>query len=90
MIDFVKPVNLNGAELRAELAAAGIVVSDEAQSFSVTGDVLSIDIKTKDKAIAETVIANHNGTVVPPTPTISDKLASVGLTLDELKAALQA
>jgi hypothetical protein len=88
MIDFLKPANLNGAELRAELAAAGIDVSDDAQSFSVTGDFLSIDIKAKDTSIAETVIANHNGTMIAPTPTIQEKLASVGLNLPELKAAL--
>ena len=88
MIDFSKPANLNGAELRAELAAAGIDFSDDAQSFSVTGDFLSIDIKAKDRSIAETVIANHTGTVIAPTPTIEEKLASVGLNLPDLKAAL--
>lgn len=89
MIDFIKPVNLNGAELREELRQAKIDISDNPLAISVTGNILSLDIKDKDKDVAERVVAIHNGTVTPPVPSIEQKLAFVGLTLDELKAALQ-
>jgi hypothetical protein len=49
---------------------------------------LWLDILEADKAKAEAVVAAHNGTTIAPEPTIEDKLASVGLNLDDLKAAL--
>jgi hypothetical protein len=42
----------------------------------------------QDEAKAAAVIAAHNGTTVAPEQTIEDKLASVGLSIEELKAAL--
>jgi aspartokinase len=82
---FTKPANLNGAELQAELANAGIVV--DRIVIEANGE-LNIDIKSKDAKKAETVIAAHNGNTVAPEPTIEQKLASVGLNLGDLKAAL--
>jgi hypothetical protein len=38
------------------------------------------------KAQAESALASHDGST--PEPTISEKLASVGLSIDDLKAAL--
>lgn len=86
MIKFEKPKNLNGAELSAELLKTGIELK---QSPLVDGnDALWLDIKSVDELKAATVVAAHNGTTVAPEPTIETKLASVGLSLDELKAAL--
>ena len=86
MIQFNKPVNLNGEELLSELQAAGIEInhipSVEADGF------LWLDIKESDKSLTETIVANHNGTTVSPEPTPADKLAAAGLTVDELKSVL--
>jgi hypothetical protein len=88
MIKFNKPINLNGTELRKELRNAKVDISDDNLSVrEISGD-LYLDIKPADEAKAETVVAAHNGTIVAPEPTIEDKLASVGLSLPDLKAAL--
>jgi len=91
-IAFVKPNNLNGAELIAELTAAGVELEIENEHLKwvqIDADnVLWIDIKPSDEAKAAAVVAAHNGTTVAPEPTIEDKLASVGLSLPDLKAAL--
>jgi hypothetical protein len=83
MKTFNKPTNLNGAELKAELAAVDIIVEtiyDDANG--------SIRFDTTDEAKAAAVVAAHNGTIIAPEPTIEDKLASVGLSLSDLKSAL--
>lgn len=83
MKKFDKPTNLNGAELLAELNAAGIAATKIIQNGNQ-----SIEIDLDDEVKAKTIIEAHNGTVVAPEPTIAEKLASVGLTIDDLKAAL--
>lgn len=89
MIIFTKPKNLNGEELRQELNAAGVNISNEKFSVVVDGENnLLLDINPKDKSEAEKIVATHNGTIVPPEPTIEDKLASVGLNLNDLKSVL--
>ena len=88
MIQFTKPQNLNGAELIAELAQIGIVVNDKTSPL-VDGDGnFWLDITEADKVKATPIVAAHNGTIIPLDPTINDKLASVGLSIDDLKAAL--
>jgi len=86
MITFTKPQNLNGKELLDELLAVGVVV----QGLPVDDGAgnLILNIASKDEAEAAEVVAAHNGTIVSPEPTIEDKLASVGLSLPDLKAAL--
>jgi hypothetical protein len=83
MKTFTKPTNLNGAELKNELAAVGIIV-EKVFDF---GDG-TIGFETDNESAAQIVVAAHNGTTVAPEPSVSDKLASVGLNLDDLKAAL--
>jgi len=84
---FTKPTNLNGAELIAELAAQGITVN----RVTIEGNgQLSVPVDAKDEAKVAAIIAAHNGTTVAPEPTIAEKLASVGLSLEELKTALLA
>ena len=88
-MQFTKPINLNGTELRQELNAAGVSISDDFNSVSVNGaGELLLDIKEIDKVKATSIVAAHNGTTVVPEPTIADKLASVGLSVTDLKAAL--
>lgn len=91
MIKVNKPTNLNGVELRAELRAAGVDITDgrDAVFIDDNGD-LFLDIAAKDKAKADEVIAVHNGSQSAPELSIEEKLASIGLSLDDLRAALSA
>jgi hypothetical protein len=84
MIQFTKPQNLNGAELLDELKAAGVI----AKTPTVDGDNFWLDLDPSDEAKAKPVVAAHKGTMVAAEPTITQKLASVGLSIDDLKAAL--
>jgi hypothetical protein len=85
MIEFTKPKNLNGLELLAELEAAGI----KASNLTIDElDVLKLEIDSKDAEKAKPIIAAHNGTVVAAEPTIEEKLTWVGLSINDLKAAL--
>jgi hypothetical protein len=89
MIQFTKPTNLNGTELRDELRLAGVDISDSPHAVAVDGnDKLLLDILEKDKSKATEVVAAHNGTQVVLEPTIAEKLASVGLSVADLKTAL--
>lgn len=88
MIKFTKPTNLNGAELLNELTAAGITIT-EAPFVDGNGEMF-LDIADADAKKAEGIVAAHDGTIVAPEPTIADKLASVGLSIEELKTALLA
>jgi hypothetical protein len=89
MIQFTKPTNLNGTELRAELRSSGVEISDAPNAVAVDGnDNLLLDILEKDKSKASEIVAAHNGTTVGAEPTVAEKLASVGLSVDDLKAAL--
>lgn len=89
MIKFNKPENLNGAELLQELANVGIVLEPIIQSPIVDGNGnLWLDIDSADESKAAAVVAAHNGNTVAPEPSIGDKLASVGVSIDDLKAAL--
>lgn len=83
MEQFDKPTNLNGAELLAELKAAGIKATKIIQNGN-----RNIEIDLDDEAKAKPIIEAHNGTVIPPEPTVEEKLASVGLNLTDLKTAL--
>jgi len=86
MIKFIKPTNLNGTELLNELNAAGVPIT-EPPFIDGNGD-LYLDIPDAHAKKAETVVLAHDGTTIPLEPTIDDKLASVGLSLTDLKAAL--
>jgi hypothetical protein len=89
MIKFNKPKNLNGAELLDELAAVGIILDKVAQAPFIDGNGdFWLDIDASNESAAAVVVAAHNGNTIAPEPTVSDKLASVGLNLDDLKAAL--
>lgn len=80
---FDKPNKLNGAELKNELADAGIFVTE---IYDFADGTIGFDTDEADKAAK--IVAKHIGNVVAPEPTIDEKLASVGLKIDDLKAAL--
>lgn len=88
MQTYTKPQNLNGAELRQELQNAGVKINAEMLAVIVSGDNLLLDIHADDKEKAASIVKAHNGTTIAYEPTIADKLASVGLNLNDLKTAL--
>lgn len=85
MTEFTKPANLNGKELLQELQTAGIIATNPTVDDN---NAFWLDLEAKDVAKAKPIIAAHNGTMVATEPTIVQKLASVGLSIEELKAAL--
>ena len=80
---FDKPENLNGLELIAELKAVGL----EVEQINDNGNG-KIYFETNDRKLAAEVVKAHNGNINPIEPTVADKLASVGLNLEDLKTAL--
>ena len=89
MIKFDKPNNLNGVELLNELSAVGIVLDKVNQAPFIDGEGnFWLDIDPADEAKAKPIVAAHNGTIIASELTIEDKLASVGLSLTDLKSAL--
>ena len=96
MISFNKPEKLDGFQLNAELIAAGIKLKKVAnplpnhpyQAPSIDGNgVLWLDIEQSDADKATEVVAAHIAKDPEP-KTLEEKLASVGLNLDDLKSAL--
>jgi hypothetical protein len=86
MIQFIEPTNLNGAELLTELNSGGVAITEPPM---LDGDGnFWLDIAEADKAKATPIVAAHNGTMVALELTIDEKLASVGLSVTDLKTAL--
>ena len=85
MIKFIKPKNLNGAELLKELEAAGIKVEGWP---SDNGDgLLWLGIDAANEAKSAAIVAAHNGTMTPKELTPEEKLFNAtGLTVAEYKA----
>lgn len=82
-MDFIKPNSLNGSQLKNELKAQGInvdVIDDNANGK------ISFNVGKEKEALAASIVAAHIG--IDTEPTIDDKLASVGLSINDLKAAL--
>ena len=88
MIKFITPANLNGAELCNEIETAGIQVNRRTSPMIDGSGDFWLDIAEADKAKATPIVAAHNGTLVAPEQTIADKLASVGLSVTDLREAL--
>jgi hypothetical protein len=86
MIQFNKPVNLNGAQLLDELNAAGVVITEPPVLDG--NNILWLQINSNNTDKATEIVLTHNGTNEIKVQTIEEKLASVGLSIQELKAAL--
>lgn len=79
------PAQLNGTQLRNELRAAGVNISDEKGSIVLINDDLILDIQDKDKSKADLVIAAHVG-IDQPDANITTKAAlleRLGITAEE-------
>lgn len=86
-MNFPIPVQLNAGQLREELKAQGINFLDADEVITVTADKeLAISLAEKDKTKACQIIATHIGVDKPLT--VAQKLESVGISLEELKAAI--
>ena len=82
-MNFTKPQALNGKQLKDELKAQGITV----ETIEDNGiGVISFDVTKAKEDMAAEIVAAHIG--VETQPTIAEKLASVGLSLEELRTAL--
>jgi hypothetical protein len=88
---FTKPDSLNGTQLREELRTAGVIISDDINAVIDSSDgFIHLDIKKADETKAAAVVAAHVGVDSVIELSIEDKLAYVGISLDDLKAALSA
>lgn len=88
MIKFIKPENLNGVELLAELNAGKVKIT-EPPLIDGNGDFW-LDIASKDEAKAKAIVDAHNGTTIAPDFTTQRQaiLDRLGLTADEAKLIL--
>ena len=87
MIKFDKPANFDGVQFCEELEAVGVLIDKNTSPLVDNNGDFWLDINPEDTVKAQQVLDAH----IPkprPEPTIEDKLASVGLSLDELRAAL--
>lgn len=87
MISFDLPANFNGEQFCKELKNAGINLNHKEDMYATSDGVLWLNIETKDTQKTQDVLNAHTPKPVIPL-TIADKLASVGLDLNDLKAAL--
>jgi len=83
-IQFKQPKTLDGKQLIDELAAAGVVAAD-VPNIDAEGNMW-IDIDAKDEEKASAIVTAHIANTV--SLTIEEKLASVGLSVTDLKEAL--
>ena len=82
-MNFIKPKSLNGAQLKDELKTQGIdvsIIEDDGQGN------ISFHVEKAKEGLAASIVAAHVG--IDKEPTIAEKLESVGLSLNDLKAAL--
>jgi hypothetical protein len=86
MIKFDRPINLNGTELIAELKDSNILI--KSSLFDDAEGGLWLNIEEKDKAKAKEIVDSHNGNTIPSEPTIEQKLANAGLTVEDLRTVL--
>ena len=84
MIKFNKPEIFNGTQLIAELSAQKINVVGNPLEYA--DGSLFLDIDSKDEEKVKVLIASHVG--VDTAPSLDEKLASVGLSVTDLKEAL--
>ena len=87
-MEFTLPKKFNGETLRNELKAEDIILPEDKKAITVSGEILILDIDQKDATKVENILANHNGDDIFIEQTVADKLASVGLSIEDLKAAL--
>lgn len=89
MIAFTKPEKLNGLELRDQLNAAGVSIGYDIDAVQVDGlGNLLLDIDLDQANMAESIVEAHVGSVIPQEPTLEEKLATLGISVDDLRSLL--
>ncbi len=90
MIKFDQPESLNGTQLIAELKAIGIVVNDKTSPLIDGNGDFWLDIPSKDKSKAETIVKAHIGIDTSNQHEAKKQaiLDRLGLTADEAKLLL--
>jgi len=85
MATFTKPENLNGAELKQELAAVNIEVDIIKDNLDGT-----ISLETENETLTAEIVSKHNGTIIAPDNSANKAalLAKLGITADEAKLLL--
>jgi len=88
MIQFTKPINLNGTELISELNNANVMVTglpliDDNGNFW-------LDIAESDITIATLIVAAHDGTIFAPDNSVAKAalLEKLGITEEEARLLL--
>jgi hypothetical protein len=87
MISFDLPTQFNGLQFCEELKAVGINIDNREDMYATTDGFLWLKIENKDTQKVQDVLNAHIPKPISE-PTIAEKLASVGLSIDDLKAAL--
>jgi hypothetical protein len=85
---FDLPKKFNGTTLRNELAEHQIYLAAEKSAITISENNLFLEIDEKDSDKVIEVLKNHNGNDIVIETTIEQKLASVGLSIADLKSAL--
>lgn len=80
---FDKPAQLNGAELKIELSKSGIEVTEIVDFADGT-----IGFECNDEIKAAKVVKDHKGNTSHKELSVAEKLALVGLNVDDLKVVL--
>ena len=94
MKKFNIPAKLNGAELIDELIQAGVNLPETKGAYKnvkppmIMDGFLWLDVSNSDESLTKQIVEAHDGDTTEKEPTVSDKLASVGLNLEDLKNAL--
>jgi hypothetical protein len=86
MIKFDLPKDLNCTQLIGEIEAKGIAVDKSVIPLIDGNEDFWLPVEESDREAVTAVIKKHKPVVV--IPTVADKLAAAGISLDELKVAL--
>ena len=88
MIQFTKPINLNGKELLVELNNANVTITN-LPMIDGSGNFW-LDIAESDVTTATSIVAAHNGTTVAPDNSAAKAalLEKLGITEEEARLLL--
>lgn len=78
---------INGELLKKELFAQGLDTDVVVYTFDDGQKIQLNNVQEDDRALAQSIYSSHNPPA-PIEPTVQEKLASVGLSIDDLKQAL--
>jgi hypothetical protein len=86
MIKFNLPKDLNAEQLVNEIASKGIAIDESVLPLVDGNQDFWLPVNEIDRTAVAKVIADHKPVFIQPT--IQDRLAAAGISIDDLKAAL--